>query len=207
MQLYAITDRNHLASEGDLLSLAEGWIAGGVDFVQLRETDLAPSKLQTLAQQLAAKTHPTRSKLLVNVPTPESASLALEAGADGVHLAGPPRTGSIRAVRRIFPTAIVSVPCHSMEEVETGLQEQADLILFSPVFDKPGTFPQGLDALHHACVAAQGIPVFALGGVTSANAALCLAAGAAGVAGIRLFASGDWRAAAQTQPGERYIVE
>jgi thiamine-phosphate pyrophosphorylase len=35
--------------------------------------------------------------------------------------------------------------------------------------------------------------VFALGGVTAANAAECVAAGAAGIAAIRLFAGDDWR--------------
>jgi thiamine-phosphate pyrophosphorylase len=195
MQLYAITDRRLAESQGhDLLTLAAGWISGEVDFLQLREKDLAPSRLQTLAQQLAAGVRwLARSKLLVNVPTPESARLALEAGADGVHLSGSPRTGSVRAVHRILPKAFVSLPCHSMAEVEIALQEEADLILFSPIFEKPGLPSQGLDALHYACVAAQGIPVFALGGVTSANAAECVEAGAAGVAGIRLFASGDWR--------------
>ena len=68
-------------------------------------------------------------------------------------------------------------------------------MLFSPVFEKlsGASLAQGLEGLRQACAAAQGIPVFALGGVTAANAQDCVAAGAAGIAGIRLFAGDDWR--------------
>lgn len=45
----------------------------------------------------------------------------------------------------------------------------------------------GLDHLCAVCLAAAPIPVLALGGVTAANAPDCLAAGADGVAAIRLF--------------------
>jgi thiamine-phosphate pyrophosphorylase len=207
MQLYAITDRrllsapNHLQGR-NLLSLAEDWTAGGVDFIQLREKDLAPSQLQSLAREVTAKSHLTGTKLLVNVSTPQAASLAREAGADGVHIAGSPTPGSVRIVREIFPKAIVSLPCHSLEEVERAVHEQANLILFSPVFEKlGGSRPQGLEALHHACIAAQGLPVFALGGLTCANALECVDAGATGVAGIRIFASGDWRLLRKPGPG------
>jgi len=188
-----------------LFDLVEGWAAGGVDFIQLREKDLDGSALRCLAGEVVAKIAGRRSKLLVNVSTPGSAALALAAGADGVHLAGKPAAGAARGVRQAFRStgrgAIISMPCHSLEDIDLARKEQVDLVLFSPVFEKLSerlgapevSAPQGLEALRRACAEAHGIPVFALGGVTGANAPDCLAAGAAGVAGIRLFAGDDWR--------------
>jgi thiamine-phosphate pyrophosphorylase len=188
-----------------LFDLVEGWAAGRVDFIQLREKDLDGRALQCLAGELMAKIAGRHAKLLLNVSTPGSAALALAAGADGVHLAGKPAPGAARGVRQAFRSsgrdAIVSIPCHSLEDVDMAWKEQVDLVLFSPVFEKPSrrlgdlqvSPPQGLEALRRACAAAHGIPVFALGGVTGANAPDCVAAGAAGVAGIRLFAGDDWR--------------
>ena len=110
------------------------------------------------------------------------------------------RPGAARSVRQIFRAAgrdaIISVPCHGLDDIHVASEEQVDLMLFSPVFEKLAVRkpqPQGLEALRQACAAARGHPVFALGGVTSRNAQDCLAAGAAGVAGIRLFAGDDWR--------------
>jgi thiamine-phosphate pyrophosphorylase len=198
MQLCAITDLKRATQP--LLSLVEGWSTGGVHFIQLREKDLSAPTLQSLTQEVMAKIDRSRSKLLVNVSTPESAALALAAGADGVHLAGKPRPGAARSVRQAFrsPSPIISVPCHSLEDIDVASHEQVDLILFSPVFEKVSgeklsQQAQGLDGLRLACAAARGIPVFALGGVTAANASDCVAAGAAGIAGIRLFAGDDWR--------------
>jgi thiamine-phosphate pyrophosphorylase len=79
-----------------------------------------------------------------------------------------------------------------LEEVRRARISQADAILFAPIFEKtiagkiitPG---QGIDQLRAACRAASPIPVCALGGVTLENASACLEAGAAGIAGIRVF--------------------
>jgi thiamine-phosphate pyrophosphorylase len=213
MQLCAITDRSLLspATESEvalrrrLLDLVQGWAAGGVHFIQLREKDLAAPELQSLAREMAERIDGSRSQLLVNVSAAESAALAASAGAAGVHLAGKPLPGAALRARQLFRAvgrtadrtanfdAIVSVPCHSLDDIHVARKEQVDLILFSPVFEKLQAMPQGLEALRRACAAAEGIPVFALGGVTSSNAQDCLAAGAAGVAGIRLFADDDWR--------------
>jgi thiamine-phosphate pyrophosphorylase len=212
MQLCAISDRRRLSaatqSEGalrrQLLGLVEGWTAGGVHFIQLREKDLAAPDLQSLAREMAEKIDHNRSKLLVNVSAEESAALAVAAGADGVHLAGKPTPGAALRARQLFRAAgrtagleaIISVPCHTLDDIHVARKEQVDLMLFSPVFEKlagPQAAPQGLEALRRACAAAEGIPVLALGGVTSINARECLTTGAAGVAGIRLFAGDDWR--------------
>jgi thiamine-phosphate pyrophosphorylase len=208
MQLCAITDRRLLSAatqseairRRQLLDRVEGWSAAGVHFIQLREKDLAAPDLQSLALQMAEKIERNRSKLLVNVSAAASAALAVAAGADGVHLAGKPTPGAARSVRQVFRDAgrpaIISVPCHGLDDIHVARKEQVNLMLFSPVFEKlrgPEAAAQGLEALRQACVAAEDIPVFALGGVTSSNAQDCCTAGAAGVAGIRLFATDDWR--------------
>jgi thiamine-phosphate pyrophosphorylase len=191
MQFCAITGRKQTTEP--LLNLVEGWSNGGVHFIQLREKDLDAPALQSLAQQASTRIDRRRSKLLLNVPAPEWAALARTAGADGVHLAGPLRPGVAAAVRQSFPEAIISLPCHSLDDVATAVVQRVDLILFSPVFEKLSHPTQGIPGLRRACATAQVTPVFALGGVTAANAAECVAAGATGIAAIRLFEGDDWR--------------
>jgi thiamine-phosphate pyrophosphorylase len=191
MQLCAITDRKQTMQP--LLNLVEGWSKGGVHFIQLREKDLDAPTLQSLAQEVSTRIDRRHSKLLLNVPAPEWAAFAHTANADGVHLAGPPRPDAAATVRQFFPEAIISLPCHSLNDVAMAVVQRVDMILFSPIFEKLSHPTQGLEGLRQACAAAQGIPVFALGGVTAANAAECIAAGATGIAAIRLFAGDDWR--------------
>jgi thiamine-phosphate pyrophosphorylase len=212
MQLCAITDRKGATTP--LLTLVERWSTGGVDFIQLREKDLSPAALQSLTREVLARINRRGTKLLVNVSSSESAALALEAGADGVHLAGTPLPGAASSVRKAFRSTspIMSVPCHSLADIDVACGERVDLILFSPVFEKLSagfSHPaQGLESLRLACAAARGTPVLALGGVAIGNASGCIAAGAAGIAGIRLFAGDDWRRLqGQTEPMEPYIVK
>ncbi len=215
MLLCAITEGSVNGDSGrrqQLLDRIEQWTAGGVHFIQLREKALAPARLGSLAKEIQAKLDPEHTRLLINLPTPEHADIAVNSGAAGVHLAGKPRPGAGDTIRDAFRAAgrkaLLSMPCHTLEEVALAANEQAGMILFSPVFEKLTKPPVGLAVLHQACLLAGTIPVLALGGVTVTNAPACVAAGAAGVAGIRLFADGSWRQLArQTQPIEPYIVE
>ncbi len=70
----------------------------------------------------------------------------------------------------------------------------ASAILFGPVFGKFAGGQEvvpalGLDLLRQACTLAGSTPVFALGGITSADIPACAAAGASGIAAIRMFFS------------------
>jgi len=198
---YAITDRSSFGAEertrsAELIARATRWAAQQIDHIQLREKDLSAAKLEQLARAItgAISSANSKTKLLIN----SRADVAIAAGAAGVHLTAAPGGLSPDQVRSLFagagrPVPVVSISCHTLQEVIRARQQHADLILFGPVFGKivagaEVTPAAGLDALHAACEAAGKVPVLALGGVTGENTAACLAAGAAGIAGIRLFA-------------------
>lgn len=212
MRRYAITDRvlfsdkspaphsSHPDREDSsslfdtLLDQITLWAAQGIDYIQLREKDLPAAALATLSRHILENLRHTPTKLLIN----SRADVAIATAAHGVHLTSAPGQLTPAQVRQLYtdahlPQPIISTSCHTLAEVERARQN-ADLILFAPVFHKtiagrvitPG---QGLEALHAACVAAAPTPVYALGGVTLQNAPACIEAGATGIAGISLFHS------------------
>ncbi len=135
-----------------------------------------------------------RPRLLIN----SRADVALAVRADGVHLTSTPGELTPAQIRTLYASAGLPAPthslsCHTLAEVNAAISAAPDLILFGPVFEKR-TGDQlitaegsGLDLLRQACAAAAPIPVLALGGITAENTPACLAAGAAGIAAIRLF--------------------
>lgn len=206
MKLYAITDASRLPAdqgsrEDALVSLASQWAAGGVAFIQIREKNLAAGALERLARRVVevVRVAGTHTAVLIN----GRADVALAVGAEGIHLPG---LSCLTApiARQLFAECgsrqpLVSIACHSVAEVEKARDLGADIAVFAPVFGKnlpdgsvvPGA---GLGALRRACEVAGAVQVYALGGVTAHNAADCVVAGAAGIAGIQLFQGTDWRA-------------
>lgn len=216
MLLYAITSRKLLPGEDPerrqrLVELARAWASGGVDYIQIREKDLPLAELQSLAAKIVETVRATgaATHVLVNGP----AQVALDAGADGVHLPSTPATtdpsgnpqlvgaagNAVRAAHQVYERAgreaIVSAACHSPDEIRRAAG--ASLLLFSPVFEKVTgqgiANGQGLAALRAAVEMAAPAAVIALGGVTEKNAATCVENGAAGIAAIRLFIGEEWR--------------
>lgn len=196
-----ITDRKQFPGDDAeqqrrLLARIAECAAAGVDYIQLREKDLSVRELETLAgKAMAAIPGNSRARLLIN----SRIDVALACGAHGVHLpAGSLPASEVRAIwaRTGGTAAIIGVSTHSVAEVAGAEAHGADFAVFGPVFEKSGTMnPAGLEQLRQAChrpaVAGAAMPVLALGGVTLENARLCLQAGAAGIAAIRLFQQGD----------------
>ncbi|SEB80974.1 thiamine phosphate synthase [Terriglobus roseus] len=191
MLRYAITDRSMFPGDEQgrreaLATQAATLARDGVEYLQLREKDLSESETVALVKTIRAALTAAggSTKLLLN----GTAALAQWAGADGVHLSSTTFSQNLQTMRGL----IVSASCHTIADVRRAA-EFADLILFGPVFEKrvAGELVSegvGLDLLREACAAAEGMPVFALGGVDDSNAQACVDSGAAGVAGIRMFA-------------------
>lgn len=140
--------------------------------IQIREKHLEIRELFELTRAVVSARGSAPARILVNTRS----DVALAAGADGVHLPA-------SAPRQTLPGLLVGRSCHTLEEVA---RSGADFVTFGPVFASAGKgTPVGVPQLQAAC--ALGVPVYALGGISRENASECFAAGAAGIAGIRMF--------------------
>lgn len=195
-QLYYITDRRQFPGDGReqerrLLEKITECAGAGVDLIQLREKDLSAGALEELALKAMVALAGSRTRLLINSRT----DVALACGAHGVHL--PTSDLAASDARAIFARVGVSEPvigvsAHSGAEVASAEAHGADFAVFGPVFEKSGwASKEGLEQLRRTChrteAAQPPMPVLALGGITVENAKLCVEAGAAGIAAIRLF--------------------
>jgi thiamine-phosphate pyrophosphorylase len=178
--LYLITDR--AAAPRPPADVVEECLAAGLRAVQLREKDLEARDLLALADTLREATRRHGARLIVN----DRADVALAAAADGVqrtHASLP-----VSALRQITPPGfLVGASVHSEAEAREAAAQDADFIVFGPVYDTASKRrygpPQGLAALE-AVARAVDRPVLAVGGLTPGRVAEVLAAGAAGVAVI-----------------------
>lgn len=158
----------------------------GVELIQIREKDLGDEELKELVKAAVGACESAR--VLVN----GRIDIALECGAAGAHL--PSTMPMTRDMRKAVPRGfLLGVSCHDVMELHRAQYAGADFAVYGPVFrplsKTDERTPVGLEELRAAC-ASVAMPVFALGGVTRENADACLAAGAAGVAGITLFQRG-----------------
>jgi thiamine-phosphate pyrophosphorylase len=144
----------------------------------MREKDLGWGERNELAAALREATSAAGALLVVA----SDVGLALDCGADGVHLAeDDPWPGAGSAAR-----LGIGRSCHVRDQLVAAARSGAGWATYSPVFEsasKPGYGPLlGLDGLTAGCRAEPDLPVLALGGVDATNAPSCMAAGAAGVA-------------------------
>ncbi len=183
-QVCYITDRRALEPKPLLPWILEA-IRAGVDLVQIREKDLATRRLVELVESALASARGTKTRIVVN----DRLDVALALAAHGVHLGS--RSLPAEVVRaEVAKPFLVGVSCHSLEEALAAESACADYLVLGPIFETLSKIqygpPLGLAKLTEVTARVK-VPVLALGGIRVECIQACLEAGAAGIAGIRIF--------------------
>jgi thiamine-phosphate pyrophosphorylase len=192
--LYAVTP-----DEPDTATLAakvRSAVIGGAVLVQYRHKSADGVLRREQASALLKICREHRIPLVVN----DDLTLALEIGADGVHLGA--GDGSIASARAALgPDGILGASCYDL--LQNGLDAErtgATYVAFGSFFPssvKPNATRASVELLREA-KRRLSVPVVAIGGITQANAAELIAAGADSLAVISaLFAAPDVTRAAR----------
>lgn len=195
--LYAVTPDG--LDDARLFELAAAALAGGACALQYRDKsgDAARRLRQAAALRRLCGEH--GALFIVN----DDVALALQVGADGVHLGRD--DGDIAAARAALgPDAVIGASCYNrIELARAALAAGASYVAFGAVFPsqtKPDAVVAPLALFAEA--AKLGAQTVAIGGITPANAAQAVAAGAGAIAVIGgLFDAPDIGAAARALAG------
>ncbi len=133
---------------------------------------------------------PPTCRILIN----DRLDVACAVRAAGVHLTqhSIPVANAKKFVRErgVPGPFLVGASTHSLQAAKAAADSGADYVIFGPVFATPSKAPygppQGIERLAEVCRSIS-IPVLAIGGIRPENACKCSAAGAAGIAAIRIF--------------------
>ncbi|MBO4893793.1 MAG: thiamine phosphate synthase [Clostridia bacterium] len=178
LKLYAVTDRCGY-EYGEFLKRVEAALQSGVTCLQLREKGLDYASFLSEALEVKALCKKHNVPFIIN----DNVDLALEIGADGVHVGQEDmRADDVR--RKAGDKLIVGVSAHSVEEALAAEAAGADYLGCGAVFvtsTKSDVTPLGFETLREIC-SAVGIPVVAIGGINGYNITKLAGSGIDGVA-------------------------
>jgi thiamine-phosphate pyrophosphorylase len=149
-------------------------LRGGVDIVQLREKHLTDEVRLASARTMRPICRDFGVPFIMN----DSPELALESGADGVHV-GQDDVSVERCRRLMGDTAIIGLSTHAKDEFLEGLSSQASYLSAGPIVPTPTKLgrPGTGVAYATACEQQSDRPVFVTGGVTDQNVTSLVNAG------------------------------
>jgi thiamine-phosphate pyrophosphorylase len=189
--LYAITD----GPRADLVEACAAAIGGGAVLLQYRDKTGDDTRRLAEARALAALCARHRIALIVN----DDIELAVASGAAGVHL-GEDDADIAAARRRLGAQAIIGASCYdSLERARALTAAGADYLAFGAFHPSP-TKPRARTATPQLLRDAKAlcVPLVAIGGITAANGAALIEAGANYLAAISsVFGAADVFAAAR----------
>ena len=198
LKLYAVTDDRWLTN-GTLAQQVEEAILGGATMIQFREKNKTPKEKKEAALEIQKICKKYQVPFLIN----DNVELAIEIGADGVHL-GQSDMDVAKARQILGRDAIIGATAKTVLQAKTAQEKGADYLGSGAVFGtttKEDAVSLSREKLIEICESVT-IPVVAIGGITTHNAAQlqgCPIAGIAVVGG--LFAQKDIRKAAEDLRG------
>jgi len=171
-------------------------IAGGVDVVQLRDKHLEAKPLIGQAREVSSVCADHAVPFILN----DRPDLALEVGADGVHVGQ--EDAPVALARRIMgPQAIIGLSTHGREDLAGAAGQDVSYLSAGPVEEtptKPGRPGTGLGYVTWS-TGQSSTPVFVTGGVTPEKIPLLAGAGARRFVVVRyLTEAADPRSAARS---------
>ena len=190
--LYAVTYRAWVGRQ-TLLEQIEDALRGGVTLVQLREKDLPQPDFIREAAQATALCHRYGIPLIVN----DSLEVALESGADGVHVGIEDQpVAEIR--RRVGKGFLIGATAKTVEQARAAQAAGADYLGVGAVFPSPtkkNAIRITTQQLREIC-SSVAIPCVAIGGISRENLPTLAGGGMAGFAlVIAIFSQPDIAAA------------
>jgi thiamine-phosphate pyrophosphorylase len=151
-------------------------LRGGVDMVQLRDKHADDESILRAAARFRSACDEHGALFWLN----DRPDLALECGADGVHVGQEDEpVGQVR--ERVGPEVLIGLSTHSPEQFDAALHSDADQFSVGPVWATPtkeGRPAAGLEYVRYAAEHGGDRPWFAIGGIDTRNVAEVLAAGA-----------------------------
>jgi thiamine-phosphate pyrophosphorylase len=175
--LYAVTPDDYLLPR--LSALVGAALAGGVRLVQYRNKSAPAPLRRAQAADLLRLCRARGARLIVYDDLP----LALELGADGVHLGrGDYTDGDLAAVRAALgPQRILGISCYAdLTNAVAASEAGADYLAFGSMYSSPTKpeAPRAPLALLGQARHRFGLPIAAIGGITLDNAPATIEAGA-----------------------------
>jgi thiamine-phosphate pyrophosphorylase len=164
-----------IAAARNLPEVLRAAVAGGVEIVQLREKHLGDDQLVAVADAARALCERLGALFIVN----DRPSVAMQAGADGVHVGQDDMP--VAEVRELVgPDMLIGLSTHSPLQIDAADAALADYIGVGPVHEtptKPGRPAVGLELIRYAAKHAP-VPFFAIGGLHAGNLGDAIEAGA-----------------------------
>ena len=178
MLLYAVTDRCGKDYD-EFISRVETALKNGVTCLQLREKNLDYADFLREAQTVKALCNKYNVPFIIN----DNVALALEIGADGVHV-GQEDMNALDVRKAAEDRLIVGVSAHNVKEALEAQAAGADYLGCGSVFTtgtKSNVTSLGFDELKRICSSVD-VPVVAIGGINAGNVLNLAGSGIDGVA-------------------------